>query len=194
MNIKIINTTMLTKMAPFKVFIFKEHPQLIGTTFDINFNSDGSYAIEIKKQDATIFNYVTNQKIGERKKLELNLKGNVGEILETADLKLLVTIIDEDSLNPNEERNFAFKLTTVQGLTNEFNQSLEFKLPDKLATVIEISTETSSVNEGQDVINELMRVYTASKLVEKNHLATITIDYIEKQLDEVSSSLTSYRR
>ncbi len=43
--------------TPFKVFIFKEHPQLIGTTFDISFNSDGSYLLKVEKQDATVFNY-----------------------------------------------------------------------------------------------------------------------------------------
>ena len=177
------------KVAPFKVFIFKEHPQLVDVKFDVIFNSDGSYAIKVKKQDATIYSYNLNQKIGERKKLELNLKGNVGNILETADLKLLLTMNDEGNLLMLEERNFAFKLATVQGLANQFKGSLEFTIPNKLATAIVISTKTSSVNQGHDVLNELMRVYTASKLDEKNHLANITIDYIEKQLNEVSSSL-----
>ncbi|GAB1452014.1 tyrosine-protein kinase domain-containing protein [Draconibacterium sp.] len=177
------------KMAPFKVFIYKEHPQLVGTIFDINFNSDGSYTVSVKKQDATVYNYNTDQKIGERESLELNLKGNIGKILETEDLKLLVTINDEDSLMLPEGKNFAFKLETIWGLTNLYKYSLEFKIPNKLATAIEIGMETSSVGQGQDVINELMRVYTASKFEEKNHLANITIDYIEKQLDEVSSSL-----
>ena len=34
------------KVAPFKVFIFKEHPQLVDNIFDLNFNSDcGLFAI-----------------------------------------------------------------------------------------------------------------------------------------------------
>jgi capsular exopolysaccharide synthesis family protein len=177
------------KMAPFKVFIFKEHPQLIETVFDISFNPDGSYQIVVKKQDATIFSYNTNQKMGVRENLELNLKGNIGEILETPDLKLLITLNDEENLLWHEGRNFAFKLTTISGLTNQFKYSLEFNIPDKLATVIEIGLKTSSVKLGQDVINELMRVYVSSKLEEKNHLANVTIDYIEKQLEEVSTSL-----
>ncbi len=56
---------------------------------------------------------------------------------------------------------------------------MNFNIPDQLATVIEISLETSSVQQGKDVINELIHVYSESKLEQKNHLANITIDYIE---------------
>ena len=177
--------------TPFKVFIFKEHPQLVATTFDISFNSDGSYLINVENQDATVFNYTTNKKLEKRENLELNLKGNIGKVLETVDLKLLITLNDQDNLSMLEERNFAFKLNTVSGLINQFQKGLNFNLANQTATVIEISMETSSVKQGQDVIDELIRVYTESKLEEKNHLANVTIDYIDKQLDEVSTSLNS---
>lgn len=178
------------KTAPFKVFVFKEHPQLIETLFDISFNADGSYQVDIKKQDATVYNYETGQKMDVREKLEINLKGNIGEILETPDLKLLITLNDKENLLWHEGRNFAFKLTTTWTLTNQYKYGLEFNIPDKLATMIQIGLKTNSVKQGQDLINELMRVYVASKLEEKNHLANITIDYIEKQLEEVTSSLS----
>jgi capsular exopolysaccharide synthesis family protein len=178
------------KTAPFKVFVFKEHTQLIETMFDISFNSDGSYQIVIKKQDATVYNYETGKKIDVREKLETSLKGNIGEILETPDIKLLITLNDKENLLWHEGRNFAFKLTTIWTLTNQFKYGLEFKIPDKLATMIEIGLKTSSVILAQDVINELMQVYVTAKLEEKNHLANVTIDYIEKQLEEVTSSLT----
>ena len=177
------------KQAPFKVVIFKEHPQLVGTMFDIMFNSDGSYILNVKKQDVEIYNYEIDKKIGEKDDLELNLKGNLGEILETNDLKLLVTLNEGDSLSLDKERNYAFKLTTVWNLTNQFKGGLQFNLPNKMATVVEIGMRTSSVQLSIDVINELMRVYTEAKLTDKNHLANITIDYIEKQLNEVSTSL-----
>ena len=38
------------KMAPFKVFIFKEHPQLVGPVFDIVMEQDGSYTLKMEKQ------------------------------------------------------------------------------------------------------------------------------------------------
>lgn len=177
------------KKAPFKVFIFKEHPQLIETMFDIYFKPDGSYEIGVKKQNASVFNYMTYQKTGEKEELELNLRGNIGEILETSDLKLLITLNDEENLLGHEGKNFAFKLTNIWSLTNQFKNRLTFSTPDRLATVIEIGMVSPSVKLAEDVINELMNVYVSSKLEEKNHLANVTLDYIEKQLAEVSSSL-----
>jgi len=61
---------------------------------------------------------------------------------------------------------------------------------DKLATVIEISLKSESVLKGTDILNELMYVYSVQNLERKNHLASITIDYIEKQLNEISDSLS----
>lgn len=177
------------KMAPFKVFIFKDHPQLIETMFDIYFNPDGSYEIVVKKQDASVFNYNTYQKTEERKDLEFTIRGNIGEILETPDLKLLITLNDEENLLWHEGKNFAFKLTNIWALTNQFKYRLKFYTPDRLATVIEIGMESSSIKLAEDIINELMNVYITSKLEEKNHLANVTLDYIEEQLNEVSSSL-----
>ncbi len=177
------------KEAPFKVFIFKEHPQLVGSMFDIRLNSDGSYILKVQKQDAMIYNYSTGQKIGEKKDLVLNLKGNVGQIIKTDDFKFLITINDNDSLFLNDNRLFAFKLSTINQLVHQYEGSLEFSIPDKLATIIEISLETTSVQQGEDVINELIQVYSASNLAKKNHLAKMTIEYIEKQLNEVSTSL-----
>ena len=180
------------KASPFKVFVFKDHPQLIGTVFDLIFNPDGSFNLFIKKQDVVKYNYQTNQEIEEKEDQELSLKGNIGKIIETPDFKILITINDEDNLFLQEDREFAFRLFTVQQLTNHFGDILNFNIPDKLATVIEISLETSTVQLGKDLIDELVRVYSQSNLDEKNHLANMTIEYIEEQLDEVSTSLNQY--
>lgn len=179
------------KSVPFKVFIFKDHPQLIETVFDININPDGSFQIKLNKQDATLYNYNTNQVLEIKEEHELTLKGSIGQVVETADFKFLITINDNEDILQLDGRNFAFKMTTMWGLTKMFKGALEYSVPNKEATVVQISMTTSSVKLAQDIINELMKVYISSKLEEKNHLANITIDYIEKQLAEVSTSLNS---
>ncbi len=71
-------------------------------------------------------------------------------------------------------------------------KNLEFSIPDELATVIEIGLKTASIQLGKDVIDELIKVYSESNLEAKNYLANMTIEYIDKQLDEVSTSLNQY--
>lgn len=177
------------KVAPFKVFIYKDHPQLIGVTFDINFISDGSYLLTVRKQDAIVYDYSREQTVGEKKDLELSLEGKFGQVIETNDFKFLITINNDSSLPVEEEKLFAFKLLTVRQLAGQLEGGLEFNIPDEMATVIEISMETTSVQFGEDIINELIQVYTESNLEKKNHLANMTLEYINEQLDEVSASL-----
>jgi len=68
--------------------------------------------------------------------------------------------------------------------------NLEFTVVDRMATVIGISLKSESLEKGIDIINELMNVYSDQNLARKNHIASITIDYIERQLDEISDSLS----
>ncbi len=53
-----------------------------------------------------------------------------------------------------------------------------------------ITIKSESPLKGIDIVNELMNVYSEQNLEQKNHLATITIGYIEKQLNEISDSLS----
>ncbi len=177
------------KNVPFKVFIFKEHPQLVGPVFDILLNSDGSYTLKVEKQDGMVYNYNTGQKIREREDLELDIKGNLGQIVETEDFKFLITINDNDSLLLQNNIFYAFNLSTNKQIVSQLKERLGYNIPNELATIIEISMDVNSVQLGIDIINELILVYSESNLEKKNHLANMTLEYIEEQLDEVSASL-----
>ena len=75
-------------------------------------------------------------------------------------------------------------------MSNNIKTNLSFNVVDKLATVIEISLKTESLKKGIDIVNELMSVYSDQNLERKNHTASVTIDYIEKQLNEIADSLS----
>lgn len=177
------------KNVPFKIFIFKEHPQLVGPVFDIILNSDGSYVLKVDNQDGVVYDYNNDQVTAEREDLELNLTGNLGQTVENDDFKFLITINENDSLLLHDDRSYAFKLSTRQQMVNKLEGRLEFNIPDDLSTIIQLSMEVNSVQLGKDIINELIRVYSESNLEKKNHLANMTLEYINSQLDEVSTSL-----
>ncbi|WP_372948065.1 GumC family protein [Mariniphaga sp.] len=177
------------KKVPFKVFIFKEHQQLVGPVFDIHLNSDGSYSLKVEKQDGMVYNYTTGQIIRAKEGLDLDIKGNLGQIVETEDFKFLITINDNDSLLLQNNIFYAFRLSTNKQIVSQMKGRLEYNIPNELATIVEISMEVNSVQLGIDIINELIQVYSESNLEKKNHLANMTLEYIEGQLDEISASL-----
>ena len=75
---------------------------------------------------------------------------------------------------------YSFLFIDPISATNNLKKDLQFKIVDKLATVIEISYKTTSVKKGKDIVNEIMSVYSQQNLEQKNHLASITIDYIDQ--------------
>ncbi|MFB6320149.1 GumC family protein [Saccharicrinis sp. FJH54] len=175
------------KSMPFKVIFFKEHPQLIHTIFNLQFEDDGTYVLSAEKQDAPAYNYLTNHVTGMRPDYEIALKGQVGEIMTTPDFQFLVVITSDEQLS--FQKQYAFKLTTNEATTDYYKNALQFNMVNQSATIVEISLDTKSVELGRDIINELIKVYSAANLEEKNHMANMTINYIESQLEEVSKSL-----
>jgi len=74
-------------------------------------------------------------------------------------------------------------------LADEMQKQLEYTVVDKMATVIEISYKSTSIKKGKDIVNTIMKAYSQQNLDQKNHIADVTIEYIEKQLNEISDSL-----
>lgn len=176
------------KDVPFKVSILSDHPQPDGIMISIRFIDNDNFVLLAKSRKATFRNFDNNIKSHQKKKWSLNRKGKIGELIETPDLAFIIESVNTDSINT--ERRFGFKFRTIPSLSSMVERSLEFSMVDRQATVIKINLRTESMAKGVDILNELMNVYSDQNLERKNHLATITVDYIEKQLSEISDSLS----
>ncbi|HEX2921521.1 MAG TPA: polysaccharide biosynthesis tyrosine autokinase [Bacteroidales bacterium] len=115
--------------------------------------------------------------------------GEFGKWIETEDLSIVLIRDSTVSLPEIGNNSYGFTLRTISSLNNEIKNTVEFKLVDRLATVIEIRYKNESVEKGTNIVNEIMKVYSQQNLNRKNHIANITIDLIEKQLNEISDSL-----
>jgi len=92
---------------------------------------------------------------------------------------------------PDEDASsYSFVFVDQNYLARAFKERFKFNVTDKKATVVEIVFNSESVQKGIDIVNGLMEVYSNQNLDRKNHIASITIDYIEKQLGEISDSLS----
>ena len=175
---------------PFRVIFIKDHPQPINVKFELTFLIDGYFNLKAKSKEAVFYNFETGQAAKIKDRWSFNKNGIFGELIETDDLAFIIEA--DSSIHTLKEsiQTYAFEFKTVTQLKNELKNMLEFNVVDKMATVIEISIKMESVKKGEDIVNELMDVYSSQNLERKNHIASITIDYIEKQLDEISDSLS----
>lgn len=176
--------------APFKVFILANHPQPIKVKFEITFLAEGYFQLKAASGRTTFYNFETDQVTNKKDDWTFIKNGKFGELIETDDLAFIIRPDSTSQSLKGNSKKYGFEFKDVPTISNEIGKKLSFTVVDKLATVIEINLKSESIKKGIDILNELMNVYSAQNLERKNHLAIVTIDYIEKQLNEISDSLS----
>jgi tyrosine-protein kinase Etk/Wzc len=176
--------------VPFRILLMKNHVQPVNTRINLIFHNKGIFEISASEKNVSFVNFNTGEIITQKDEWHVLLKGRIGKLVETADMAFLVQLDTTRNMIGRGNYQYNFILTDPYSQAVNLKDKLEFKVIDKLATIIEISLKASSVEKGKDIINELMNVYSQQNLDQKNHIAGITIDYIEKQLGEISDSLS----
>jgi tyrosine-protein kinase Etk/Wzc len=176
--------------APFQVYFLKNHSQPVSVKFELTFLTQGYFQLKASSGKTTFYNFETEQVTHKKDSWNLLINGKFGELIETEDLAFIIKPDSTKKIFSRKSPEYSFEFKTNASLSNEIKNNLGFKVVDKMATVIEISLKSESLKKGIDIVNELMNVYSDQNLERKNHIATITIDYIERQLNEISDSLS----
>jgi|WetSurMetagenome_2_1015567.scaffolds.fasta_scaffold00109_8 tyrosine-protein kinase Etk/Wzc len=178
------------KDVPFKVTFLTNHPQLVFTRFNLTFLNENYFQLKAEAKRASFYNFDTEEFTHQKENWIFTKNGKFGELIETPDLSFVIQPADSTNKSYNNGSSFGFVFKPYFALRNEVKGKLNFSMIDKLATVIRINMRCESQQKGIDIVNELMNVYSEQNLERKNHTASITIDYIEKQLSEIADSLS----
>jgi capsular exopolysaccharide synthesis family protein len=147
------------------------------------------FELRAESGKTAFYNFENNEITYKKDSWSFLKNGKVGELIETSDLAFTIELDSTNRVFDKEKFRYGFEFNDIPSLVTKFKKEFQFNSVDKLSTVVEISLKNESVIKGIDLVNELMRVSSIQNLDRKNHLATITIDYIEKQLNEISDSL-----
>lgn len=176
--------------TPFIIHHLPNHPQPVNVMINISFPEEGYFNVYAKHKKVYFANFSTNETAFTKDKWTFIQMGKIGELIETSDLAFIVEPRDTTIKSFDKNMQYGFEFRTIPSLANEIKDKLEFNVVDKMSTVIKINLKSESNTKGIDIVNELMNVYSEQNLGRKNHIASITIDYIEKQLNEISDSLS----
>lgn len=177
------------KEVPFQVLYSTQHDQPVYVKFRIKFTKTGSFQINTEKQDVNLYNYSTETYTKEKKGWSFQKTGVPGKLIETPDLAFMIKI-DSTNQESLKDAEYYFEFVDQTSMARAYKSRFSFNVVDKKATVVEINFMSESIYKGIDIVNGLMDVYSKQNLERKNHIASITIDYIEKQLGEISDSLS----
>jgi capsular exopolysaccharide synthesis family protein len=175
--------------VPFKISYLPDHSQPLNIKFTISFLNDKYFQLSAESKMASFFNVKTDEITHQKWNWSFKRNGILGELIKTDDLAFIVELTDTAKKVINKNLTYGFDFKTANLLSNSIRSRINFALADRLATVIKITLKSESYDKGKDILNELMNVYSEQNLAQKNHLATITIEYIEKQLSEITDSL-----
>ncbi len=178
------------KNVPFHIEFQRNHVQPINVRFNILFVNKDLFEIRARSGKTSFYNFENNKITYKKNNWSFVKYCKPGELIVSSDLAFIVELDSIKKVFDKEESSYGFKFTDIPSLVTTFKEDLQFINADKLATVVEISLKNRSLVKGIDVINELMYVSSRQNLDRKNHLASITIDYIDKQLSEISDSLS----
>ena len=176
--------------APFRIMYSQTHVQPLGVKFKITFYKGGNFNIKAESKEIDFYNYSTEVYEYHKSDWTFEKNGKAGKLLETKDLAFIVDLDSTQKISDEEASSYSFEFVDQNALAEYYKSNFVFDVVDKKATVIEISVESGSVKKGKDLLNELMSVYSKQNLDRKNHIAIITIEYIDKQLGEISDSLS----
>lgn len=176
--------------APFRILFSPSHVQPINVRFEVKFNKSGSFKLKAVSEDTRFYNFSTEEYKYEKQNWSFEKSGSGGKLIETPDLAFIVELDSTRIISDMESSVYSFEFTDQNSLARRYKDRFEFNVVDKEATVVEIIFKSESFSKGIDIVNGLMDVYSEQNLERKNHIASITIDYIEKQLGEISDSLS----
>jgi capsular exopolysaccharide synthesis family protein len=177
------------KSAPFHIEYLRNHVQPINVRFYISFVDKEYFELKAKSGKTSFYNFEKNEIVYKKDSWSFSKSGKFGELIETPDLAFTVVSDTTKKLLDKDASLYGFQFIDIPSLVTMFKNEFEFNIVDKLSTVVEISLKDESLIKGIDLVNELMYVSAMQNLDRKNHLAIMTIDYIEKQLNEISDSL-----
>ena len=86
---------------------------------------------------------------------------------------------------------FYFSLLNSKKIVNSVLNSVKISSSSKESTVIDLSIDGEVPKRGEDILNELLKVYNQAAILDKNILAANTLKFVEDRLKYVVNELDS---
>lgn len=178
------------KNNPYNILLVKDHVQPVNVRFMVSIHDGNKFTIKAESKSALITNLYTNEGGWTKDNWIFEKNGKFGDLIETPDLAFVIEKDANINTFVKDDYAYSFVFSRLSEITGRFKSQLEYSVVDPGATVIEIRFRSSSYQKGIDFVNELMNVYSVQNVNRKNHIADVTISYIEKQLGDITDSLS----
>ncbi len=93
-----------------------------------------------------------------------------------------------------KQDDYYFSIIPTQKAADEILKQVNISPSSKQSTVIDLSIQGEVPERGEDILNELLRVYNEAAILDKNQLAANTLKFVNERLAYVSNDLDSVEK
>jgi tyrosine-protein kinase Etk/Wzc len=94
-------------------------------------------------------------------------------------------------LKENRDNKLIFSLYSVKNMANKILGTIKIAASSKESTVIDLNIVGEIPEQGEDILNNLLKVYNNAAILDKNELAANTLKFVEDRLKYVVNELDS---
>jgi tyrosine-protein kinase Etk/Wzc len=174
------------KDAPFKVIVDTEFPQAVDLTIMVTILNEKFYILTAHGKNVDVFDYKNDKLLKDKiSNIELNDTIEFGKpcVLEGMRFTLL------KAHDNNENLNYSFKINNLRNLTENYRKNLSIEPINGDASILKITLDVPVPEKDIDFLDKLCEVYIRNGLIEKNLIASNTIDFINHELTIITDTL-----
>ena len=185
-----IRTFEYYKNSPFIIEFDKQIPQAVGLLYEITISGD-VIKLHAEAKSHSEYDYENEQFIVSGVLEEVNINGEykIGEWIDTGYNRFIIRKNSNYNTEIHDNRLFGFNFNDYLSLTK--SMSFTAAAISKQASVITLTMTGSNTRKIVDFLNNLMNEYINRGLERKNMVSENTIEFIDQQLAETESALTS---
>ncbi|MCP4310800.1 MAG: polysaccharide biosynthesis tyrosine autokinase [Bacteroidetes bacterium] len=181
----------LYRDAPFIVILNQEHLQPVNTLIYIRVIDEETFQLSAQDKSSSIFDFSDESMVYESTLFRLSGIHRFGEEVSNPFCSFRILLNSNYNSNAYQDKDLFFQINTTRQLTKQFKGALTIEASAVDATIAQMSLKMENVTKGIEFLSGLIERYTDHNLEEKNHLAIKTIEHLNFQLSDISSSLGS---
>lgn len=182
-----IRRTEFYKDAPFRIVLDSGSHQIINAPFYVTILPDKKIKLEADINGNQVYDAENNTVVSQSGKIVINEILQSGQHYKNDNIGFTVHI--DNPYFVQKDAKLFFVINDRNHLTQAYKSKLAVYPINKESSILELAVTGPLVKKDIDFLNKLTDVYIKSGLEEKNKITTNTINFIDKQLVEISSYL-----
>lgn len=181
--------TNIYRQSPFIVIMNEEHVQPINTLIGISIIDDATFSIGTMNDNTPIFDFQEERLVRSGAQFSLNKIARFGETIETEHCSFKVLLNSNYNPDTYQGKQLFFQFNNPNVLANQFRSALNLQVNQRESTIVNISFQWGNSELAAEFLTNLIDKYAEKNLENKNRLAIKTLEYIDQQLSNISTSL-----